>query len=546
MTKRHFAVDMTVVILFVSGGVSVSGQTVHVFKFQTVRSGAVIWNVADNMNQWSYAPTWNNAMENEPEDYFRENMPYVKYMQLMTAAGGNEQRDLFKNPLDREVLNDYDFSPLVRACKNIVRQGLIPHLKLGNIPLKFTANPQISRSFGVNKRPPDDYNNWHDYIKAMMQSLVKEFGLQTVRNWRFGVVTEYENKDWFSVDDDPVKTRDAYFALYDYTVDALQQALGKKVCVGAHSMSVIEGLWDEREFIAHCARGKNFCTGKTGTRLCFLSASYYDDRPGVPGKHNSLSETIALLREAAVKEGFKNLFYGIDEGRILQGTDKKDLGPRAVGHTWQAAYDARLYHTMLDENIDYLSHWAYTSSGIRAGVPSVSAHTSGLFYRLEGAVRLPGTYETTGTEEGKVGGIAALDRKHNKLYLLFYAYSDSVFQQGSREIACEIAGLTKKSGRLSGTQTLVSDDSNFFDEWVVDRMKAGITEKDFSWSSDSFEASTPPTPGSIFQNSLAYYQSCAELKPVPESFEIKDGTLNIRTTIPVHGVLLYEIALDNH
>ena len=530
-------------ILLFQGNLIVSGQQLHVFKFQSVRSGPVIWNVADNMNQWSYAPTWHNSMENESEDHFRTNMPYVKYLQLMTAAGGNEQRDLFKNPLDRSVLDDYDFTPLIRACRNIVRQGLIPHLKLGNVPLKFTENPQISKSFGVNKCPPDDYRRWYDYIRAMMQSLTHEFGLKAVRNWRFGVVTEYENKDWFSVDDDPVKTRDAYFALYDYTVDALEQTLGKNVCVGAHSMSVIEGLWDEREFIAHCARGKNFCTGKTGTRLCFLAASYYDDRPGVSGKHNTLSETIALLREAAVKEGFKNLFYGIDEGRILQGTDRKDLGPRAVGYTWQAAYDARLYHTMLDENIDYLSHWAYTSSGVRPGVLSVSAHTSELFYRLEGAVCLPGAYETTGQEEGKVGGIAAFNRKQNKLYVLFYAYSDSVFQQGQREIACEIAGLSKKSGRVAATCTLISDDSNFFDEWVIDRAKVGITEKDFSWSSDSFEAGTPAAPGKIFQSRLEHYRSLAELKPVPESFEIKDGILTIRTSIPLHSVALYEIAL---
>ena len=535
------AKSLFIVIIIVSGSFSLSGQSVHTFTFQAVRSGDVIWNVADNMNQWSYAPTWLNAMENEAEDHFRRNMPFVKYMQLMTAAGGNEQRDLFKNPLDRSVMDDYDFSLLLHSCKNIVRQGLIPHLKLGNVPLKYSANPQISKSFGVNKCPPDDYKLWHSYIKAMMKALVDEFGLKTVRNWRFGVVTEYENRDWFSVDDDPVKTRDAYFVLYDYTVDALEQALGKNVCVGAHSMTVIEGLWDEREFIAHCAHGKNACTGKTGTRLCFLASSYYDDRPGVSGKHNSLSEAIALLRNAAEKEGLKKLFYGIDEGRILQGTDKKDLGVRAVGYTWQAAYDARLYHTMLDENIDYLSHWAYTSGGIRAGALSVSAHTSNLFYRMEGAVRLPGQYKKTGNEEGKVGGIGAFHKKQNKLYLLFYAYSDSVFKAGQREITFEITGLSKKSSTLKGIRTLVSDDTNFFDEWVVDREKAGITEKDFSWSSDSFEASTPPTPGRVFQTRLEYYKSCAELKPVQESFEIKDGVLRIRTSIPVHSVALYEI-----
>ena len=524
-----------------------SNQQLHIFKFQAVSSGTVIWNVADNMNRWDYS-NWINSMENVPDDYFRKNMPYVKYMQLMTAAGGNRQRDLFENPLDRTIMDDFNFSPLIQACKNILRQGLIPHLKLGNVPLKYTGNPQISSAFGVNKCPPDDYNLWHQYIKAMVQSLVNEFGLETVCTWRFGAVTEYENKDWFSVDDDPAKTREAYFALYDYTVDALEQVLGNNVCVGSHSMTVAEGLWDERDFIAHCARGKNLCTGKTGTRLCFLAASYYEDRPGVAGNNKTLSETVSLLRDAAIKEGFNNLFYGIDEGRILQGLDKKELNPRAVGYTWQAAFDARLYHTMLDENIDYFSHWAYTANSILPGALSVSAHTSDLFYRMTGSVRLPGTYEMTAAV-GKTGGIAALNKELNTLYVLFYAYSDSVFQSGQVEISCEIAGLEKISGKVTATETLISDDTNFFDEYLDDRAKAGITENDFGWSSNSFVISSTELPNAahlkIFQDKMPYYTSCSTLKPVSKTFNVEEGILNIRTTLPVHGVLLYEITFDN-
>ena len=520
-------------------------RRIHVLKFQTAATQSIIWNVADNMNQWDYSQ-WLNDMGNVPEDYFRQNMPYVKYIQLMTVAGGNRQRDLFKDPLDRTVMDDYDFSPLIGACKNILRQGLTPHLKLGNVPLKYSANPKIG-VFGVNKCPPDDYHLWHTYIKALIQSLTKEFGLETVCNWRFGVVTEYENNDWFSVDNDPVRTRDAYIMLYDYTVDALEQVLGNNICVGAHSMTVTEGLWDERELIVHCARGKNLCTGKTGTRLSFLSASYYDDRPGVMGNRKSLSETISFLRDMAEKEGFNNLFYGIDEGRMLTGLDKKDLYPRAAGYSWQAAYDARMYHTMLDENIDYFSHWAYTTSYILPGALSVSAHTSNLFHRMAGSVRLADISEASDTEE-KIAGIAALNKEQNKLYALFYAYSDKPLQSGQAEISCDIAGLEKKSGKVSSIRTLISDDSNFFDEYLADREKAGITQSDYGWSSDSFVLSSQELPNpshlQIFKDRIPYYITCSTLKPVSESLNIKEGILNIRTSIPVHGVALYEIALD--
>jgi hypothetical protein len=513
-----------------------SQEMVHRFKVRT-RPGLVLWNVADNINMWDLKQ-WFEPMEKEANNHFRRNLPFVKYVQLMTACGGNEQRDLFKNPLDRTVTDDYDFSSLTRACRNIVKQGLIPHIKLGNVPLKYSENPQISADFGVNVCPPYDYNLWHGYIKALMQSLVHDFGLQTVRDWRFGVLTEYENKSWFSVDNDPEKTKEAYFTLYDYTVDALEQVLGKKICVGAHSMTVSDGLWDEREFITHCARGKNRCTGKTGTRLCFLAGSYYELFPGIPNER-TLPETINELRDVATKEGLNHLFYGIDEGRILNGMDKKPIDPRAIGQTWQAAFDARIYHLMLDENIDYFSHWWYTTNGILNGVPSIAMHTSGLFYKIAGSARLSVASETEDDRGQKTGAIAAINKKQKKLYLLFYAYSDSVSDNGNREIVCEIPDFWKKKHEVTAICTLISDDTNFFDDWLADWPRLGITNDDFDWSSDGFVIK----PGLLGEEYLSHYMSCASLKPVKESLSVENGVLTIRKTIPVHGVLLCEIDL---
>ncbi|MDR2039732.1 MAG: hypothetical protein LBQ60_17565 [Bacteroidales bacterium] len=517
------------------------------FKVEFSHKGPLIWNVADNMNMWDYSQTWHTEIEKEANDYFTRHLPFVRYIQLMTAAGGNEQRDLFVSPLDTTIKDDYYFFPLTRACGNILRQGLIPHIKLGNVPLKYTKKPEISSKFGVNKCPPYDYTLWHAYIKAMTQSLVDTFGIESVRTWRFGVITEYENKDWFSVENDPEKTRDAYFYLYDYTVDALEQILGKQVCVGAHSMTVSDGLWDERELVSHCARGKNRCTGKTGTRLCFLAASYYDIRPGVAAKR-TLPETINILRTSAIKEGLDHLFYGIDEGRILSGTDGKPIGPRAVGFTWQAAYDARMYHTMLDENIDYFSHWDYTTNGVCSGIPSVSAQTAGLFYRMAGSIRLPVENPVVGASyEEKTGAIAAFNKEQDRLYLLFYAYSDSLSRKGTRDIECEVSGLVTKSRKVKSIRTLVSDDSNFFDEWVADWEKIGLTEKDFGWSSSSFVIKPPTLSGTshltAFRDKQSFYQSCAMLQPVDGILALENGSLKIRTTIPIHGVLLYEIHL---
>jgi xylan 1,4-beta-xylosidase len=512
----------------------------HTFHVRMNPSDQILWNAADNINVWYYRSEWHEKMEQVPEDYFRQVLPFVKYVQLMTAAGGNNERDLFKDPFNANITDDYDFAPLIRACRNVIRQGLTPHLKLGNVPMKYSKNYKIGEAFSVNILPPDDYRLWHKYIKALIRSLVDEFGLESVKTWRFGCITEYENADWFSVDNNSEKTRDAYLKLYDYTVDALQQVLGENICVGAHSMTCTEGLWDERELIAHCAHGVNYCTGKIGTGLRFLASSFYEGSPGKPVSGNpTLPKSIDLLRKSAEKEGLNDLFYGIDEGRILNGLDNKPLYPRAVGYTWQAAFDAKLYHQAYDNKIDYFSHWCYTTNGLSPGILSVAAQTALLFYQMNGAARLPLEHETNDLpKDEEINAIAAWNREQNKIYLLFYAYSNSVHAQGNKTISCQLSGI-EKSGRVTAIRTLVSNESNFFDNWLADWTKLGITKDNFDWSSDSFVIN----PSLLPADRLPYYKSCAALNPETETLTVQDGILNIRTTLPIHGVLLYEINL---
>ncbi|MBQ7822782.1 MAG: hypothetical protein IJ338_01170 [Bacteroidaceae bacterium] len=518
------------------------------FKVNAAERGAAIVNVADNINVWNYQ-MWLGTKDRDFPGYFKKYLPFVKYVQLMMAAGGNAERDLFDNPLNCDTLTDYNFSKLIEACRNITKQGLIPHLKIGNVPLKYTTAPKISKAFGVNVLPPDSYEMWHAYVMELGKALVKEFGKKNVRSWRFGVLTEYENKDWFSVNDNPEETKAAYFKLYDYTVDALQKAIGKDVFVGGHSMTVSDGLWDERDFISHCATGKNFCTGERGTRLCYLSSSYYDITPGRYAD-KPLVECISLLREHAKKEGFGNLIYGVDEGRILQGVDKKDLVPRAIGNTWQAAYDARMFKTLIDHNIDYFSQWYFTTRGIWGGIPSVSLHVANLFYTLAGNIRITAEnlslmQSPFNKDVSNTDCIAAIDKRKGKLYLMFYAYSDSVFEKGERPVSCHIEGLNKALRHAIITRTLVSDDTNFFDEWEQDQKKQCITDDDFGWSKSSFVIDYPTLKKQqhidYFRSRKPFYSRCAELKPQTTSIALQEGCASLTFSIPIHGVVLYEI-----
>ena len=76
----------------------------------------------------------------------------------MTATGGSPDRDLFQNPSDKSKYDDYKFEDLIENCRGILSLGCKPHIKLGNVPSKFTKNYKTA-AFDVNVYAPEDYGH---------------------------------------------------------------------------------------------------------------------------------------------------------------------------------------------------------------------------------------------------------------------------------------------------------------------------------------------------------------------------------------------------
>ena len=192
------------------------------FSIDLSSSGKRITNKFSDINMWMIEEMLQITAEAYPANYFNTNFPFIERIQLMAATGGNEARDLFKNPTDYTTVTDYDFTKLIKACENIVAKGIKPMIKTGWVPLKLSANPNMSVAFQTNLRPPRDYDAYYAYIKAMAEALKTRFGIEQMKTWSWGVGVEYENKDWFEADDvKSESTKLAYFKLYDYAVAAL-------------------------------------------------------------------------------------------------------------------------------------------------------------------------------------------------------------------------------------------------------------------------------------------------------------------------------------
>lgn len=399
------------------------------FAINANAPGRELQNVVNNVNVWSIEGNpFKDAQVNTENNIFE----FVEYVQLMQCSGGTAERDLFVDPLNKDVLDDYDFTRLLENCRGILNLGAKPMLKLGSVPLKYSAKATTEHGFGINPYPPDDYDVYYNYIYALATALVEEFGKEEVLSWRFGVMTEFENAAWFIANDGKAKTAfEEYCKLYDYTVQALIDAISEDVYVGAHAMAVTEGQWDERDFIKHCAEGENYKTGAKGTKLCYLSGSFYDSDPENYTSGYNLPDTIKHLRDSAIEYGLIDLEFGIDEGRILEGVHAGSIGSellsRTVGYTYQASYDARLITQMFNNDIDYFSAWGYLSNGLLEGNPTVSYHVAKNAAGFAGTRLLPTAKQLEGNIEGAdIGAVSSLDESTGTIRVMAYNFKNTL------------------------------------------------------------------------------------------------------------------------
>ncbi|MBQ7638858.1 MAG: hypothetical protein IJS90_08160 [Clostridia bacterium] len=524
----------------------------YVFSIDTSVLGEALPNVKSNLNRFGGRFPENPVINEEYNPY-----EFIEYIQLMECSGGNSRRDLFIDPNDFSVTDDYNFEPLLSSCRGILKTGAKPLLKLGNVPAKLSRNALAAAgedlgAFAVNIYPPDDYNEYYAYIKAIAEALVEEFGISEVRSWRFGVMTEYENVDWFrAVSGDPDETAEAYCKLYDFTVQALLDVLGPDVFVGAHSMTCSEGLWDEALFIRHCAEGTNYATGKKGTRLCYLAASYYENSPGNEGSRLTVPEIIRYFRSTAESVGLTDLIFGVDEGRILLGTKSgavsSELNSRTVGYTYQAAFDARLIKQMFDSGMDYFSSWEYCSESENHGLPIITYFVAKHASDFKGAHLADVKTSWKGhIIKADVNASAAFNESAGTLHVMAYNYRNSLDYKASAQLKFKVKAPQLSDGEAKVTAYMIDDDCNWFDEWQKDRADLGITDDMFSWSPDDGCPTWHNDDACRTFLSLAdkYSQYC-RLEPAESVVTVKNGEFTLSADLAPNAVVFFEVTSVN-
>jgi xylan 1,4-beta-xylosidase len=146
-------------------------------------------------------------------------------------------------------------------------------MQLGFMPQDLSVKPEPYRHEWNPKRPydeiytgwaypPKDYKKWAELVYQWTLHAIDRYGREEVETWYWETWNEPNIGYWRG-------SREEFFKLHDYAIDAVRRAL-PTARVGGPDSAGSGGDWT-RAFLEHCLRGKNHATGEVGTPLDFVA-----------------------------------------------------------------------------------------------------------------------------------------------------------------------------------------------------------------------------------------------------------------------------------
>jgi xylan 1,4-beta-xylosidase len=201
---------------------------------------------------------------------------YVRLHNLLTTGDGSASLKWGSTNVYREDAEGrpvYDWTITDRIFDSLHDNGVRPLVEVGFMPEALSIHPQPYRHhfpespvFTGWSYPPKDYAKWSALVTAWAQHLVDRYGNVAVNTWLWEVWNEPDIDYWHG-------TPEEYDKLYDVTTAAILKVLPNAKIGGPEATGVTPGRSEDflRQFLEHCAHGKNAATGTVGAPLAFIS-----------------------------------------------------------------------------------------------------------------------------------------------------------------------------------------------------------------------------------------------------------------------------------
>ena len=400
------------------------------------------------------------------------------------------KEDAAGNPVYDWAINDVIFDTYLQSgVKPYVQLGFMPEA-LTSHPANYPHNPPVNQRApveGGQSYPPKDYAKWGELAHQWAAHCAERYGLSEVSQWYWEVWNEPNISYWHGSHED-------YFKLYDFAVDGVRRAL-PTARVGGPEVAGGPGGNFLGQFLAHCARGTNYATGKIGSPLDFISFHAKGSpeftnghvRMGMANQFKNIDDAFAVI--ASFPE-FKKLPIVIGESDPEGCAACREPRDAYRNGTMYSSYTAASFPREYDlaqkhgVNLEGALTWAFefenqppfagfrqlASAGIDLPVLNVFrmfAKMSGQRVAVESSAGLDAeTILKSGVRASPdVSALASLDK--GKLTVLVWHYHDDDLPGPDAQITLTLMNLPVASGEAQMTQYRIdADHSNSYQAWL--------------------------------------------------------------------------------
>jgi xylan 1,4-beta-xylosidase len=528
--------------------------TVQVHAAQTTGPYTPIWNFfgADEPN-YIYAPNGKKLLR---ELSALSPVPvYFRAHNLFTTGNGEASLKWGSTNVYTERPDGtpvYNFAITDRIFDSLVAAHVRPLVEIGFMPEALSTHPQPYRHtfpegsiFTGWSYPPRDETKWSNLVTAYATHLRHRYGAQTA-DWLWEVWNEPDIPYWHG-------TPDQYDRLYDLTAAAIRRALPRARIGGPEATGISDHSEPFlRQFLEHCAHGRDAATGGIGAPLDFIS--YH---PKGMSKFIDGHDVMNLGAQLRAADRGMRIVSGFPEWRntpIILGEFDPEGCAACTGpqEAWRNGplYGAtvadsimRVYELARHNNVNVkgVVTWAFefenqpAFAGLRSlstdGIPKpvlnvfrllgmLGAGKSGarwLAVSSDGAVPLDAILANSVRAEPDIDAVATSN--HGEIDVLLWNYHDVDAAAPPAQVNLTVDGLTG-AAILESEFRVDATHSNAYRVWL--------------------QIGSPAQPSEAQQRELERAAALNE-SPAARPLSIQDGKLNVALTMPRQGVILIRL-----
>lgn len=449
----------------------------------------------------------------------------------------------------------YNWTIVDKILQTYLDAGATPFVEIGFMPKALSTHPDPYQHafpkgsvFTGWSYPPKDYAKWSELVYQWVKHSVDKYGRAQVESWDWEIWNEPNIGYWHG-------TPEEYDKLYDYTADAVKRALptarvGGPATTGPANQKAAAFL---RQFLAHCATGKNYATGKTGAPLDFISY-HAKGQPDVVEEHVRMGLSKHMQD---VSEGFK-IVRSFPKFRdlpvVLSESDPEGCAacsartfpPNAYRNgTLYPTYDAVAMNTILDlasrdhVNLQGMLTWAFefedqpwfdgfrtlATNGVDKPVLNMF-RMAGLMQAArvkatsDGAVAIDEIVADGVRQKPDVGALAA--RSDHQLSVLIWNYQDNDVAGPAAEIRLHASGIPSDAKRvLIRHYRIDQTHSNAYTVWKQMGSPQKPTDEQYK---------TLEKAGQL------------QLLSSPHWTDVRNGAAELNFSLPLQGLSLVELS----